>query len=100
MAPKPAYLMADYPKGSISYNMEGQINGATLSSYIEYVTSHENDDLDIDQKTLILMYDQFCTVSEFIELLTKRYFIKPPENLSKEELKEWKTLKQIPIQNK
>jgi len=100
LAPKPAYLMADYPKGSITYNMEGQINGATLSSYIEYVTSHENDDSDLDQKTLILMYDQFCSVSEFIELLTKRYFIKPPENLDKDNLKEWKTLKQIPIQNK
>jgi len=94
--------MSDYPKGTITYNMEGQINGATLSTYIEYVTSHENEseDLDLDQRTLILMYDQFCTVTEFIGLLTKRYFIKPPKELKKENLNEWKTLKQIPIQNK
>jgi len=98
--PKPWYLMTDYPKGSITYNMEGQINGATFSTFIEFVTSHENDDLDLDQKTLILMYDQFCTTPEFIDHLTKRYFIKPPKELTKENIQEWKVIKQTPIQNK
>ncbi|KAL6604932.1 ras guanine nucleotide exchange factor domain-containing protein [Neocallimastix sp. 'constans'] len=98
--PKPWYLMSDYPKGSITYNMEGQINGATLTSFIEFVTSHENKDPEFDQRTLLLMYDQFYTTSEFIDHLTKRFFIKPPVELSKENIQEWKEIKQTPIQKK
>jgi len=99
-AAKPWYLMNDYSKGSITYNMEGQINGATFTSFIEYVTSHENDNPELDQRTLILMYDQFCSSLDFIDCLKKRYFIKAPIEIPKENIQEWKEVKQIPIQNK
>ncbi|ORX83097.1 ras GEF [Anaeromyces robustus] len=98
--PKPWYLLNDYPKGSITYNMEGQINGATLTSYIEYVTSHENENPEFDQRILLLMFDQFCTVPEFIDHLAKRYFMKAPIELKKDQIQEWKEIKQTPIQNK
>ena len=41
-----------------------------------------------------MTFKSFMTVDELFELLTKRFWIKPPPNLKVTELEEWTRLKQ------
>jgi son of sevenless len=45
-----------------------------------------------------MTYKSFITLDELFDLLVKRFWIQPPDNLSPRELEEWRKLKQHVIQ--
>lgn len=49
-------------------------------------------------KTYLMTYKSFITLDELFDLLVKRFWIQPPDNLNPRELEEWRKLKQHVIQ--
>lgn len=45
-----------------------------------------------------MTYKSFTTLDELFELLVRRFYIQPPNNLTPTELEEWRKLKQHIIQ--
>ncbi|KAJ3223211.1 hypothetical protein HK099_001399 [Clydaea vesicula] len=99
--PQAWYLNYDYLPNTISFNMEGQVNGGKFSSLVERLTLH--DQIVVYQKdngfmiAFLMMFKQFTTTDELIDELLSRFFIEPPPNLAPEDLQIWKEKKQTPI---
>lgn len=51
-------------------------------------------------KTFLLTYKSFTDIDTLFELLQKRFWIKPPDNLSPEELEDWTKMKQHVIRTR
>lgn len=107
---KPWYLRSDYRREDILINPDGGVRAGTLTALVERLTTHDirgyyknfcdaillfSQILDpIFIKTFLLTFKSFTTLNELFDLLVQRYFIKPPENLSPDQLDEWTKYKQ------
>lgn len=112
----PSFLGYDYDPVDIVVNMEGDVKGGTLSALTERLTSHKflgmlstlfkylvllihssNLPTLTDTNfngTFLLTYRSFCTTEELLSLLEARYMIRPPEDLTEEQLEVWTEKKQ------
>ncbi|KNC51962.1 cell division control protein [Thecamonas trahens ATCC 50062] len=73
-----------------------QIKAATIEKLVERLTYEKFPDTEYVQ-AFMLTYRSFTTPLDLLELIIQRYCITPREGLSPEELKEFKSKKQIPI---
>ncbi|GAB5585161.1 hypothetical protein Unana1_00061 [Umbelopsis nana] len=89
----PSFLGYDYDPVDIVVNMEGDVKGGTLSALTERLTSHKFLDTNFNG-TFLLTYRSFCTTEELLSLLEARYMIRPPEDLTEEQLEVWTEKKQ------
>ncbi|SCV69728.1 BQ2448_1122 [Microbotryum intermedium] len=93
----PPWLGPDYGPDEVSYNMEGQIRGATLRALVVAGTSHEGR-VDGNYLSAFLMtYRTFCTSHQLLDLLIERYKIPMPEGLTPDQQKIWETRKFKPV---
>ncbi|KAH8553735.1 ras guanine nucleotide exchange factor domain-containing protein [Umbelopsis sp. PMI_123] len=84
----PSFLGYDYDPADIVENMEGDVKGGTLSALTERLTSHQFLDTNFNG-TFLLTYRSFCTTEDLLSLLEARYTIKPPNDLTEEDLELW-----------
>ncbi|KAI8342668.1 ras guanine nucleotide exchange factor domain-containing protein [Chlamydoabsidia padenii] len=85
---KADYLCADYMPNEIIFNMEGNVKGGTVTALVQRLTQHDQ----LDSKfitTFLLTYRSFCTTEQLFEALFARYTLKPPPELSGEDLEMW-----------
>ncbi|KIJ17931.1 hypothetical protein PAXINDRAFT_175648 [Paxillus involutus ATCC 200175] len=95
---KPWYLRPDYTiNGDIKIDADGSVRAGTVPALVERLTSHETGDPTFI-RTFLMTYKSFTTLHEFFDLLVRRFYIQPPDNLGTTELEEWKKLKQHIIQ--
>ena len=73
-----------------------QIKAATIEKLVERLTYEKFPDTEYVQ-AFMLTYRSFTTPLDLLELIIQRYCITPPEGLTPEDLKEFKSKKQIPI---
>ncbi|KAI9101897.1 ras guanine nucleotide exchange factor domain-containing protein [Phlyctochytrium arcticum] len=90
------FLAYDYGPDDISFNAEGQVNGGTFPALVERLTLHDQPVDPVFFTAFMMLFHQFGTAPEFFDLLTKRFTMSPPPNLSQEELKIWHEKKQTP----
>ncbi|CAG8741154.1 987_t:CDS:2, partial [Racocetra fulgida] len=93
---KPWFLKYDYEEAEIVFNMERHVKGGTLNALVERLTMHDLLDSSFIA-TFLLTYRSFCTTEQFFEMLTKRFMISPPDNLTPEQLEIWQEKKQTPV---
>ncbi|CAG8532246.1 22895_t:CDS:10, partial [Racocetra persica] len=93
---KPWFLKYDYDEAEIVFNMERHVKGGTLNALVERLTMHDLLDSSFIA-TFLLTYRSFCTTEQFFEMLTKRFMISPPDNLTQEQLETWQEKKQTPV---
>ncbi|SCZ89388.1 BZ3500_MvSof-1268-A1-R1_Chr9g10391 [Microbotryum saponariae] len=93
----PPWLGPDYGPDEVSYNMEGQIRGATLRALIVAGTSHEGRVDGSYLSAFLMTYRTFCTSHVLLDLLIERYRVPVPEGLTPEQHKTWETRKFKPI---
>ncbi|KAJ3046093.1 hypothetical protein HDV00_003843 [Rhizophlyctis rosea] len=96
-ANKTWYLGHDYTPDELSLNMEGQVNGGTFSALVERLTQHDAPADTSFTIPFLMMFHRFATSEDLFEALAYRYTIRPPPQLSQEDLKHWKEKKQTPI---
>lgn len=87
------YLQYDYSPNEIVFTLDGNVKGGTLPALVERMTLHDYLDMNFNN-TFLLTYRSFCTSMELLELLEARYNIKPPKDLTAEQLEIWATKKQ------
>ncbi|CAG8502671.1 1002_t:CDS:10, partial [Dentiscutata heterogama] len=93
---KPWFLKYDYDEAEIIFNMEKHVKGGTLNALVERLTMHDLLDSSFIA-TFLLTYRSFCTTEQFFDMLTKRFMIQPPDNLTPEQLEIWQEKKQTPV---
>ncbi|KAH0832197.1 hypothetical protein J3R83DRAFT_13116 [Lanmaoa asiatica] len=94
---KPWHLRPDYTKNDMVIDVDGSVRAGTVPALVERLTSHETGDPTFI-KTFLMTYKSFTTLEELFDLLVRRFYIHPPDNLNPTELEEWKKLKQHIIQ--
>jgi hypothetical protein len=82
---------------TILVDKDGKIRAGTLNKLVEYMTSEMVVDLDY-MKAFLLTYRSFTTPDQLYSKLIERYNMPQPENLSPEELENWKRNKLRPVQ--
>ncbi|KAI8993290.1 ras guanine nucleotide exchange factor domain-containing protein [Pilobolus umbonatus] len=87
------YLGYDYAENDIEFSADKSIKGGTLRALVERLTLHDFIDMSFIANFL-LTYRSFCTTEEFIDLLQERYNLRPPAELTPEELEIWTDKKQ------
>ncbi|KAK9723271.1 hypothetical protein K7432_002068 [Basidiobolus ranarum] len=91
------FLAYDYKPGEITRNATGQINGGTWEALVEQLTLH---DTAIDTEftnTFLLAFRSFSSPMKFCNQLIARFDLKPPANLTEEELNLFNEKKLKPI---
>lgn len=83
---------SDFNSEEISYNMEGQIRGATLNALVAKLTTHEHVDRPFNT-TFLMTYRTFTTSAQLFDLLVQRYLIEPPLNMDRQRVTQWERLK-------
>ncbi|KAJ3052714.1 hypothetical protein HK097_005806 [Rhizophlyctis rosea] len=96
-ANKTWFLNHDYTPDELSLNMEGQVNGGTFTALVERLTQHDHPADASFTVPFLMMFHRFATPEDLFELLAHRYTIRPPPQLTQEDLKIWKDKKQTPI---
>ncbi|KAL4251892.1 hypothetical protein ABKN59_002688 [Abortiporus biennis] len=89
---KPWYLRPNYDQSEILIDPDGGVRAGTTSALVERLTAHEHGDPTFI-KNFLMTFKSFMTLDELFELLTKRFWIDPPEGLAPAELEEWTKLK-------
>ncbi|KAF3903427.1 hypothetical protein ABW20_dc0101125 [Dactylellina cionopaga] len=74
----------------------GIIRGGTLELLVVNLTRHDSLSTDFNN-TFLLTYKSFTTANALFDLLTDRFNIQPPNNLTSAEYKLWVERKQKPI---
>jgi len=91
------YLEYDYNPKDLVFNMEGKVKGGTFEALVERLTSHENYDSSFTN-TFLLTYRSFCTTTQFMAELIKRYSLPQPKKLTDlNDINEWHEKKLRPI---
>ncbi|OUM62570.1 hypothetical protein PIROE2DRAFT_44156 [Piromyces sp. E2] len=91
------YLEYDYDPKDLLFNMEGKIKGGTFEALVERLTSHDSSDLSFTN-TFLLTYRSFCTSTQLMAELLKRYSLPQPKGLTDiNEINEWHEKKLKPI---
>ncbi|KZV68790.1 ras GEF [Peniophora sp. CONT] len=88
---KPWYLRADYEEGKDV--IIDPVRGGTVPALVERLTAHEHTDTSFT-KTFLMTFKSFIDVDGLVDLLIERFWIAPPEGLTKDEAEEWRRLKQ------
>jgi len=77
--------------------MEGKVKGGTFEALVERLTSHEYYDSNFTN-TFLMTYRSFCTSTQFMSELIKRYTLQQPKELTDlSEINEWHEKKLKPI---
>lgn len=90
---KPWYLRPTYEDSEIQIDPDGKVRAGTVAALVERLTAHEHSDTTFT-KTFLLTYKSFTDAEALFNLLVSRFWIKPPETLSPEELDDWTKHKQ------
>ncbi|KAH8998550.1 ras GEF [Lactarius akahatsu] len=90
---KPWYLRPNYEDSEIQIDPDGKVRAGTVAALVERLTAHEHSDTTFT-KTFLLTYKSFTEAEALFNLLVSRFWIKPPETLSPEELDDWTKHKQ------
>ncbi|KAA1479453.1 ras GEF [Dentipellis sp. KUC8613] len=90
---KPWYLRPNYSLTEIIIDPDRKVRAGTVPALVERLTAHEQSDTTFT-KTFLLTYKSFTDLDTLFNLLVQRFWIKPPDNLSSQELEEWTKLKQ------
>ncbi|KAI9443246.1 ras GEF [Lactarius indigo] len=90
---KPWYLRPNYEDSEIQIDPDGKVRAGTVPALVERLTAHEHSDTTFT-KTFLLTYKSFTDAEALFNLLVSRFWIKPPETLSPEELDDWTKHKQ------
>lgn len=94
---KPWYLEYDYNPKDLVFNIEGKVKGGTFEALVERLTLHDSFDSNFTN-TFLLTYRSFCTSTQLMNALIKRFTIPKPENLKdKSEINAWHEKKSRPI---
>jgi len=80
----------------IAYDAKGAVRGGTLEVLVERLTRHDFLDSAFNN-TFLLTYRSFTTANQLFKLLTDRFNIQNPPNLSPQEYDLWAERKQKPI---
>ncbi len=109
---KPWYLRPNYEDSEIQIDPDGKVRAGTAPALVERLTAHEHSGLcratmlpvvtatdcklldTTFTKTFLLTYKSFTDAEALFNLLVSRFWIKPPETLSPEELDDWTKHKQ------
>ncbi|PVF94083.1 hypothetical protein CPB86DRAFT_65440 [Serendipita vermifera] len=93
----PAYLRLDHHGPTeIVLNPDGGVRAGTLPALIERLTMHSGSDARFNE-TFMMTFKSFATIDQVFDMLVERYNIKPPEDLTPEQLQEWTTAKKTLI---
>jgi len=90
------YLEYDYDPKDLLFNMEGKVKGGTFEALVEFLTSHLTFEANYTN-TFLLTYRSFCTSTQLMKELLKRYCSPQPAKLTNEEINEWHEKKLKPI---
>ncbi|KAH7108421.1 ras GEF [Auriculariales sp. MPI-PUGE-AT-0066] len=89
---QPAYLQPDYAATDIIVNPDGSVRGGTLLALVERLTMHDfRDPIYFD--SFLQTYKTFTSPEELIDLLIRRYHMQPPENLTQDQVHDWRDKK-------
>lgn len=91
------FLSHDYNPDEITFNSENKITGGTLNALVERLTLHDQPADPNFTNAFMLLFTQFSTAKEFSTALIKRYQIRPPVEITNDELKLWREKKLVPI---
>ncbi|KAF3928893.1 hypothetical protein AA313_de0200273 [Arthrobotrys entomopaga] len=96
--PDPWFLASDIEDESeIQYaDNKASIRGGKLELLVVNLTRHDSMDADFNN-TFLLTYKSFTTATQLFDLLTDRFNLQPPNNLTAAEYKMWAERKQKPI---
>lgn len=109
----PWFLIADVNSNEIVFNAQGAVKGGTVHGLVQRLTQHDQfgkaekkscflliliftSFFLADAKfnvTFLLTYRSFCTTEELFNELFQRYQLKPPGELTMEEVEAWKEKK-------
>lgn len=81
-----AFLTVSYSPEELLFNMEGKVKGGTLTAMVERMTQHDVLDTEFTL-AFLLTYRSFTTPHELLTLLSSRWNIEPPPDLSADEMK-------------
>ena len=91
------YLNYDYDPKDLVFNLESKVKGGTFEALVERLTCHDSFDANFTN-TFLLTYRSFCTSTEFMTELIKRYSLPQPQGLTDiNEINEWHEKKLKPI---
>ncbi|KAI9101686.1 ras guanine nucleotide exchange factor domain-containing protein [Phlyctochytrium arcticum] len=93
---RPWYMEYDYSREDLVFNMEGKVKGGTLTALVERLTLHDSLDPDFTL-TFLLTYRSYTNSIEFMDLLTQRFNIQPPQHLTAQEYDQWVEKKLTPV---
>ncbi|KAH8099722.1 ras GEF [Cristinia sonorae] len=88
----PWYLKPDHGDSEIRVEYDGMITSGTLPALVERLTVEHFTPAQEKRyrHTFLMTYRTFCTAQDLFGLLLSRYDMKPPLNLTPEELEVWK----------
>ena len=91
------FLEYDYDQKDLLFNMEGKVKGGTFEALVERLTCHDAFDSNFTN-TFLLTYRSFCTSTQFMSALLKRYSLPKPKGLTElNDVNEWHEKKLKPI---
>jgi len=91
------YLEYDYDPKDLLFNMEGKVKGGTFEALVERLTCHDSFDSNFTN-TFLLTYRSFCTSTQFMAALLKRYSLQQPQGLTElNDVNEWHEKKLRPV---
>jgi hypothetical protein len=76
--------------------MENQVTGGTFEALVERLTLHDTI-IDADFVCVFMLtFRCFASCDQFLDCMIKRFMAPEPQNLSTDQLQQWKQRKQIP----
>ena len=91
------FLEYDYDPNDLFFNMEGKVRGGTFEALVERLTCHDSFDSNFTN-TFLLTYRSFCTSTQLMSELFKRYSLQQPKGLTElNDINEWHEKKLKPI---
>jgi len=91
------FLDYDYDPKELLFNMEGKVKGGTFEALVERLTCHDSFDSNFTN-TFLLTYRSFCTSTQFMAALLKRYSLPQPQGLTElNDVNEWHEKKLRPV---
>ncbi|KZT18442.1 ras GEF [Neolentinus lepideus HHB14362 ss-1] len=90
-------LSHDYSLEDVAYNTDGHLVGATLQALVEKMTPHDSL-VDIGISDVFWgTFRLFSSPAELIDTIIARYNLRPPANLSQEDVYVWQQRKGMPV---
>ncbi|KAI3634264.1 hypothetical protein MIR68_007868 [Amoeboaphelidium protococcarum] len=82
------FLKVSYSSKAVLLGANGELKGATLKGVVEVMTAHDKFDVKL-MHSILLTFRSFATNVELFNLLTKRFVLEPPGELSSMQLEIW-----------